>query len=638
MEKILVVDNHPVMLQFMTNLLEKQGHEVITANDGLSALTAIRQFHPQIMFVDLVMPNIDGEKLCRIIRTMPEMKDIYIIIVSAIAADLDIDFSELGVKGVIAKGPLDQMSRNVLTALERAKLDFQGKSLQQMRVMLEKVSKREATGELIASKKHLDNLLNNMSEAIFELNYERRIVYVNNAAVVITGILEEKLLSRSFSSLFDKELEADIESFIISGSDPEKVLMGESVELTINGRNIRLHIPQIRQTEEDPLTIIMNDITERKRMENQLRQAKRMESIATLAGGIAHQFNNALSVITGNIELIKMNEIESEMNEFLGPINNSAYRMSHLTSQLLAYARGGKYNPKVISLKDFLRDTMPLIRHSIDPNIVFEVNLPEDLHHTKADLTQMQMVLSGVVSNAAEAISTQGHIRLEAFNSDIQKNHPDLKPGCYACVKIEDNGKGMDEETRIRIFEPFFTTNFQGRGLGMAAAYGIIQNHDGSISVDSKPGKGTSVCIYLPAVDPAPAEPPREKQKLEQTTGVILLIEDEKMILEICQTMLEKLGYSVLQAFDGQEAIDIVRNFEGDIDLAILDIGLPDMGGEVLYPILREARESLKVIVCSGYAIDGPAQEILDAGAQGFIQKPYAFSTLAEKLEEVLSH
>jgi CheY-like chemotaxis protein len=289
-----------------------------------------------------------------------------------------------------------------------------------------------------------------------------------------------------------------------------------------------------------------------------------------------------------------------------------------------------------MSLSTFIEDTLPLIRHSINPEILMESNLPQLNYNIEADFTQMQMVLSAVVSNAAEAIEGKGCIRITSAIEDIVDHHPHLEPGCYACLRVEDDGKGMDEGIKNRMFEPFFTTNFQGRGLGMAAVYGIIQNHGGWISVDSELGKGTLVQLYLPAVEAVEKGMKEKESQLEEGSGTILIIEDEDMILEVCRTMLEKLNYRVLEARTGEEALNIVRTFDGDIDLSILDIGLPDMDGDKLYPLLKEARTDLKVIVCSGYAIDGPAQEILDAGAQGFIQKPYAFGMLSNKLKELL--
>jgi len=636
MKKILVVDNHPVMLKFMTNLLEKEGHEVLTAHDGLSALDVLKNYTPDIMFVDLVMPNIVGEKLCRIIRSMPGMSDVYVVILSGIAAEKDLDFKQFGADACVAKGPLNKIAPHVLFALKQSDL-VPPREMTDGVIGLGDVYAREVTRELLSSKRHLERILDNMSEGIIELNPEARIVYANPVAVSLIGIPEEMLLSQPFPELFHETHREGIKDLIDEGIGDEQHTIGEDSPLILNGKRILLNMLQLKGEEQKSVILIMNDISERKRIEAQLRQAQKMESIATLAGGIAHQFNNALSVITGNIELLKMSSPENDENaEYTEPIKNSAYRMAHLTSQLLAYARGGKYNPKTMSLSAFIEDTFPLIRHSINPGIQMKSNLPELSYNIEADFTQMQMVLSAVVSNASEAIVGKGCIRITSAIEDILDHHPHLEPGRYACLRVEDDGKGMDEEIRNRMFEPFFTTNFQGRGLGMAAVYGIIQNHGGWISVDSELGKGTLVQIYLPAVEAVEKETKEKEPKLEEGFGTILIIEDEDMILEVCRTMLEKLNYRVLEARTGEEAINIVRTFDGDIDLSILDIGLPDMDGDKLYPLLKEARTDLKVIVCSGYAIDGPAQEILDGGAQGFIQKPYAFAVLSEKLKEVL--
>jgi len=635
MKKILVVDNHPVMLKFMTNLLEKQGYEVRTSQDGLSALGVLKTYTPDVMFVDLIMPNIVGEKLCKIVRSMPEMDDCYLVILSGIAAEQEIDFVALGVNACIAKGPFNKMAQHVLSVLDQSNRKMNG--LSEKTIGDKDVVEREVLTELLSSKRHVEHILNNMSEGILELNPETRIVYVNPSAISLIGRPEEKLLAASFFDFFEGTHREKIEDIFENIDEfPQKI--GKESSLILNGKLIELTLVLVREKEQQTIIAIINDISERKRIEAQLRQAQKMESIATLAGGIAHQFNNSLSVITGNIELLKMNSPEDSDSivEYIEPIKNSAYRMSNLTSQLLAYARGGKYNSKSISLSTFVKDTQPLIRHSINHAILVETDLPQHVYNLMADITQMQMVLSAIVTNAAEAIEGPGRIRIIATNEEIKEPHPHLEPGRYACLRIEDDGKGMDEETKNRMFEPFFTTNFQGRGLGMAAVYGIVKNHGGWVTADSELGKGTTVSIYLPAVETEGKEDNEEEPQLEKGSGTILVVEDEDMILEMCRTMLEMLDYCVLEARTGEEAINVAKTFDGDIDIAILDIGLPDMDGDKLYPFLKEARKDLKVIVCSGYAIDGPAREILDAGAHGFIQKPYAFGTLSAKLKEVL--
>jgi PAS domain S-box-containing protein len=247
----------------------------------------------------------------------------------------------------------------------------------------------------------------------------------------------------------------------------------------------------------------MTDITEQKNIQARLQEAQKMEAIATLAGGIAHEFNNALCAVIPNIDLLKSKlPNNKEINKHTQPIQNSAQRMAHLTSQLLAYARGGKWKAEKISLDNLVQETLPFMKHLIKAGIVVETDLTEDSCYVEADRTQMQMVLLAVMVNAAEAIEASGYIRVtirrEEIGGDLAEGHPDFKPGSYVCLTIEDNGSGMNEETRMRVFEPFFTTKFLGRGLGMAAVYGIIKNHHGLVTVDSELGQGTVVRIYLP--------------------------------------------------------------------------------------------------------------------------------------------
>ena len=376
-------------------------------------------------------------------------------------------------------------------------------------------------------------------------------------------------------------------------------------------------------------------------LEAQLQQAQKMEAISTLAGGVAHEFNNTLMGIMGNIELLRMDlPLDEGRHKTLDTMDAAGHRMSRLTDQLLAYAKGGKYQPKNLKLDDFVIETLPILEHDLNPTIRVETDFQKDISFISADNAQMQMVLSAILSNSNEAIKDEGTIRITVENKDLDENftkqHPGLKPGYYVCLTVEDNGRGMDEETKRGIFEPFFTTKFQGRGMGMAAVYGVVMNHDGGISVDSELGKGTTVQIYLPAIEIEVAKPKKAETTVATGTGTILMIEDEDVVIEVTQAMLEMLGYRVMVAKTGKDAIHIAETFDGQIDLALLDIKLPDTNGRNLYPLIMEVRSNLKVIVSSGYSIDGPAREILDAGAQDFIQKPFSIAALSEKLKAVL--
>ncbi len=470
----------------------------------------------------------------------------------------------------------------------------------------------------------------------------------NRAAEVLTGYQKKELIGKNFigTGLLSVEqvpkaielLKQNAEGKT-TGPDEFTLKRKDGVEVIVEIRNLPTKIG-----DKNIILGIARDITEQKRLEAKLQQVHKMEAIATLAGGIAHEFNNALTGVLGNIQLLEMDLHENKTaTEYTEAMKVSSQRMVNLTSQLLAYARGGKYQDKTISSNDFVEDTLPIIKPNIDPSIRLETDLPRGVSNVKTDPTQMQLVLSALLSNSSEAIDGEGRIRIIIRNKEIDeeftKSHPEINPGRYVCLTVEDDGKGMDKETLNKIFDPFYTTKFMGRGLGMAAVYGIVRNHDGWISVDSEQGKGTIVRIYLPAFEGKKEkvrEIPPESIELITGTGTILVIEDEETVMDVIRDILDKLGYRILEARSGKEAIEMAGTFDGNIDLALLDIKLPDIWGDKVYPQLMEARPDLKVIVCTGYSIDGPAQTILDAGAQDFIQKPFTVETLSAKLKKVM--
>jgi signal transduction histidine kinase len=252
---------------------------------------------------------------------------------------------------------------------------------------------------------------------------------------------------------------------------------------------------------------IFCDVTEMRRIETRRTEKDIYKAIATLAGGIAHEFNNALAAFVGSIDLLEMELSGSEgISPYTEAMRTSARRMTRATRQLLAYAGGGKYQERIVSLNNFIENTLPHLKHTINPSISISTNLLKDLPQVKADPDQMQMILSAVLTNASEAMEDNGHITISTGVKTIDKTFSEIKPGPYAYFSIEDKGKGMDEETKTRVFDPFFTTKFHGRGLGMAAAYGIVKNHGGLIHIDSEPATGTKVRVFLPAMETHPAK------------------------------------------------------------------------------------------------------------------------------------
>jgi PAS domain S-box-containing protein len=396
-------------------------------------------------------------------------------------------------------------------------------------------------------------------------------------------------------------------------------------------RNARVFSRPLRVGHQQLIFTMVYDMTDQKRLQNRLLHAQKMEAITTLAGGIAHQFNNALAVVTGNVDLLEVVLPGNPHVKHYGEaIKTSSYRMADLTSQLLAYAQGGKYLDKILSLSNFVRKNLPILKAVINTSVNITTDLPMGVPHIKADPTQLQMVLSAVLNNAAEAIDDKGGIKIST-KKEIREGIP------YACLTVEDDGKGFDAEIKKRIFEPFFSTKFEGRGLGMAAVYGIVKSHNGEISIDSEPGKGTSVNIFFPVYADTSVEDTAEPAIITLgNAGVILVVEDEDDVMRVIRAQLERMGYEVLMATTGGQAVKIVTSYDGPIQMVILDVVLPGLGGRETYPLLMAARPDLKVLVCSGYGIEGPAREILNAGADGFIRKPFTADELLSKMQEIL--
>ncbi|MFP4388729.1 MAG: ATP-binding protein [Desulfococcaceae bacterium] len=385
--------------------------------------------------------------------------------------------------------------------------------------------------------------------------------------------------------------------------------------------------------------VIFADITELKRLQQRVEESRKTEAIIKLAGGIAHEFNNALFAITGNLELLGM-EIgdKGRSPRYLKAMNQSAQRMIDLTNKLLAYSQSGQFAPMPVQLGAFIRRNMPLMLASVPSGIQVESRFPDPLPPVKADPAQLQAVLSALFSNAVEAIEGTGRVIVSALSESVEAPDSDLSPGPYAVISVCDTGRGMDEEKQRKIFDPFFTTKFQGRGLGMAAVFGIVKNHGGGIRIFSSPDRGTEVRVYLPAQVGADEQPPAGGGgTMEPGTGAILVIEDEEMVLDISRAVLRKLNYQVVEARSGLEAVSIAREHDGPLDAALLDVGLPDVDGGQIFPLLKEARPHMKVIVCSGCSLEGPARQLLRDGAEGFIQKPFTLSALSETLKSALT-
>ncbi len=387
---------------------------------------------------------------------------------------------------------------------------------------------------------------------------------------------------------------------------------------------------------------IIRDLTERKRLEAEFQKFQRMESLGTLAGGIAHNFNNLLTAIMGNVSLVLMETGNTDLScERLRNIQKSVQSGARLTNQLLGYARKGKYDIRPIDLNQLVEEISSTFA-ATKKEVRVHTDLSRDLSAIEADQGQIEQVLWNVYVNAADAMPKGGDLFIKTGNvthEDMKGKAYRPKPGTYAMLTIADTGSGMDQRTMDRIFDPFFTTKELGRGtgLGLASAYGIVKAHKGYIDVESGgEGRGTVFSIYLPTCGEAVSGQARTSEQVKNGTETVLLVDDEELVLEAAVQLLQKLGYRVIEARDGREAVQAYRSHQQDIDVVVLDMIMPDMCGGEVFGQLKAMNPDIGVLLASGYSIEGQASEILEQGCDAFIQKPFSIKDLSQKIREVL--
>lgn len=389
------------------------------------------------------------------------------------------------------------------------------------------------------------------------------------------------------------------------------------------------------------VVLVGRDITEMNKLEGQLLQAQKMEAVGTLAGGVAHDFNNLLMGIQGRTSLM-LSEIDRShpFGEHLEGIESYVKSAVDLTRQILGFARGGKYEVQPTDLNELIKTQNRMFSRT-RKEITIRGKYAKDLWTVEVDRGQIKQVLLNLYVNAWQAMPGGGDLFLSTENISLSKSETDplgLAPGRFVRIAVSDTGVGMDRQTMARIFEPFFTTREMGRGtgLGLASAYGIIKNHGGVINVYSEKGEGSSFSIYLPASSKSFEKETATPTRLKKGKGTLLLVDDEEMILDVGAAMLKKLGYTVHIAGNGDEALQFFQEQGATIDLVILDMVMPKMGGGEVFDRLKAIDPAVKVLLSSGYSINGKASEIIDRGCVGFIQKPFNLAQLSEKVQTVL--
>jgi len=524
--------------------------------------------------------------------------------------------------------------------LEARNVPYKGKQVRTVEFR-DITERKQAELELQSQKKLLEGVLDSIKDVIGVQLPDHKMVQYNRAGYELLGLTQDQVQGKRCYELLGRSCPCDIcattLSLISRTMETREIFIPElgrhflctSNPVLDDNRNIKLIIEQL------------TDITEKKKVDEQLHQAQKMESVGRLAGGVAHDFNNMLGVILGHTELALLktdedNDLVSDLNE----IQKAAQRSADITKQLLAFARKEIISPIQIDLNDTVERMLNMLRRLIGEDIDLVWRPSAHLWPVKMDPSQIDQILVNLCVNARDAISGVGKLTIEtgrkSFDEEYCNEHADFIPGDFVLLAVSDNGCGMDKETLDNLFEPFFTTKEVGKGtgLGLATIYGIVKQNNGFINVYSEPGQGSTFKIYLPRLVVDKAVP--EKKAAAGGTETILLVEDEPTILRMTRMMLERKGYSVLPAATPAEAVDLAKTHAEKIHLLMSDVVMPEMNGRDLAGQITNLYPDIRLLFMSGYTSNVIAHHgVLDDGV-AFIQKPFSMADMTAKVREVL--
>ena len=494
----------------------------------------------------------------------------------------------------------------------------------------------------------LVTIIEELKDGFCTLTLEGGFIYANLAAVELLEIGANKNEYNFFKDIVQDEVHID---YIKNSLKKEGYLKDYEIELSTVEDNrfpVILTVNQLKDPAQKVIgmSVLIKDMTYIKRVQQQLLQAQKMESIGMLASGVAHEFNNILTGIIPNAELIKMT-LDTEDTNYAraDAIQNSAYRAAEIVKKLLNFARSDKDKKKeIVDFVQSARETIDIIRKLFDRRIEIDVNFPEELYSVKLDATSLQQIIMNLSINAKDAIEDDGKISFNAENLIVQENEQEkykhLPPGEYIKFQIADTGHGIDTERIKYIFDPFFTTKGPGKGtgLGLSMVYGIVNSVNGRIEVRSKAKSGTIFTIYLPAT-----KVEKKKQSAEYKIEpfgegkTILVVDDEDMIREMASDMLNLLGFKVHLASSGVEGLDIYKRHKDQIDVVLLDLLMPEMNGTACFENLKLVNPEVKVIIATGIGEFEKKKELEEKGIKGYLGKPYRLENIAQKLMDILN-
>lgn len=666
MKKILLVDDNDKLLAYLEMQLIKAGYEVVTASTGLSGIKLLMEQQPDYIFIDYFLPDINGDKLCPIIRKMEHLKGVYLVVMSAAAFELKLELRSIGANTLIAKGSFKETTRRLLSAINDAAGSPVSKSPDGI-MGLGAVYPRQMTRELLGQYRHLQTMLDSIAEGIVELSHGQ-IVYANPAAKTLLGKPRDQLWAMYPKDLFDEPVRSQIESLISPDMGPDmarehqirfhqRILSirklpfqgdADAVILRITDVTDQIQAEKALRDYQDHLESLVEERTaELQRANEKLHQVQKMESLGLMAGGIAHDLNNILSGIVSYPDLILMDlPDDSKIRKPVEVIRESGRRAAEVVSDLLTIARGVVTHMDVHNLNVIVEDYLESPEHrklvKMRQSVRINTELAIDMLNMNCSVVHIKKVLMNLITNASEAIEVSGTITISTEKQYLGQpvaGYESVRTGEYVLLRVSDNGSGIPSDDLERIFEPFYTKKIMGRsgtGLGLAVVWNTVQDHEGYINVESDKN-GTTFNSYFPVSRKAAATG-KEEIPLKDYIGQgekILIVDDEKTQREIAAELLTRLGYAVESVSSGEEAIQTIE--EHPVDLIVLDMVMPTtMSGRETYDAIQKMNPAQKAIVVTGFAETADVKTIQELGAGRYIRKPYSLMKIGLAVKEEL--
>lgn len=677
MTRALIVDDQEQNLYMLLVLLQGHGYDVQSAHDGIEALEIARRQPPDILITDVLMPGMDGFRLCREWMADEQLKEIPLVFYTATYTDpKDEAFAlSLGAAQFIVKpaepdafiGALEEVlethaKRQLNTSGAQSpteevyyqqynqtlirKLEDKMQQLEEANHLLrldiaarEKVEEERAelTGQIREQAQQMAQVLATVPAGVFLLDAEGRIIMANPLAEQDLALLSDAQIGDVLTYLGDRPLSELLTSPVTKGLWHEVRSEGSIFEV--------LARPMANGPEPERYVVVINDVTRERMIQTELQQQERLAAVGQLAAGVAHDFNNILAIILLYAQMdLKLPELPGQLRSHLQTIAQEAQQASNLIQQILDFGRRAVLEPHPLDLAPFLKERVKLLSRTLPESIEVRLTLSADEAIVKADPTRMQQMITNLAVNARDAMPTGGELSIALEKIQLERDHlvpvHGMRAGSWIRIAVSDTGMGIPPEIRAHIFEPFFTTKEPGKGtgLGLAQVYGIVKQHDGYIDLQTKLQRGTVFTVYLPALEAAAAaDDVVMPSSLPLGHGErILVVEDNLALREAVVTTLHLLNYQTVEARNGRQALSILDELGEEIGLVLSDLVMPEMGGQTLFYTLREQPGAPPIVMMTGHPMKQELMDLQADGLAGWVLKPPSIEDLALMLTKGL--